>query len=75
MSVCGHPSFLRLLSLAVKSMYHKNRPFICVVIEEGGNASVHSNMDVPAERVKLMHLTLDHCQRMSTGLILPFKVD
>lgn len=75
MSVCGNPSLLRLICIAVKAVFHENRPFIIVVIEEGGTAGVHSNMDVSEERVKLMEQVTHHCKQMTTGLILPFKVN
>jgi hypothetical protein len=52
--IVGNSRLLRLLNRAVKEHYQTNRPFITIVIEQDGNASVHSNMDVNDQRVSLL---------------------
>lgn len=54
----GSERLLRLLNTAVKQNYQVSRPFITIVIEQDGNATVHSNMDVAAERVSLLEQTV-----------------
>lgn len=50
----GNIRFMRLVNTAVKQHYQTSRPFITIVVEQDGNASVHSNMDNAEQRVKLM---------------------
>ena len=52
--IVGNSRLLKLLNRAVKEHYQTNRPFITIVIEQDGNASVHSNMDVNDQRISLL---------------------
>lgn len=55
--VIGNARLLKLVNRAVKEHYQTNRPFIMVVIEQNGNASVHSNMDINDQRISLLEQT------------------
>lgn len=60
----GNNRFMRLVNTAVKQYFQTSRPFIVVVIEQDGNASVHSNMDVAAQRVDLLEQTVRSLKSM-----------
>ncbi len=55
--IIGNERLLKLVTRAVKQHYDTNRPFIMVVIEQNGNASVHSNMDINDQRISLLEQT------------------
>lgn len=57
--IIGNSRLLKLVNRSVKEHYQTNRPFIMIVIEQDGNASVHSNMDVNDQRIDL----LEQCAR------------
>jgi hypothetical protein len=52
--IIGNSRLLKLLNRAVKEHYQTNRPFITIVVEQDGNASVHSNMDINDQRISLL---------------------
>lgn len=52
--IIGNSRLLPLLNRAIKQHFQVNRPFITIVIEADGNASVHSNMDNAEQRVSLL---------------------
>lgn len=52
--IIGNSNLLKLLTRALKTHYQCNRPFITIVIEQDGNASLHSNMDINDQRISLL---------------------
>lgn len=53
----GNERLLKALCFCMKQVLGANRPFVCIVIEQDGNASVHSNMDYAQERIALLEQT------------------
>lgn len=51
----GH--FAKEMNRVVKQHRGKNRPFLTIVVEDDGNATVLSNMDNFSERIKLLEQT------------------
>jgi hypothetical protein len=72
--IIGDITLARLLNRAVKERYQQNRPFLTLVIEADGRATVHSNMDVQAQMVELLEnaakAVRGHKQQDSGGVII-----
>lgn len=60
----GNIRLMKLLNTAVKQHFQTSRPFLTIVIEQDGNASVHSNMDDAAQRIDLLEQTVRSLKQM-----------
>lgn len=50
----GPGEMAKAINRVVKQFRGKSRPFLTLLIEENGNVTVLSNMDVHPERIKLL---------------------
>jgi hypothetical protein len=50
----GPGEFAKAINRVVKQFRGKSRPFLTLMVEENGNVTVLSNMDVHSERIKLL---------------------
>jgi hypothetical protein len=53
----GQGAFAKDVNRVVKQHRGKNRPFLIIVVEDDGNATVLSNMDNFAQRIQLLEQT------------------
>lgn len=67
----GNERLLKALCFCLKQVLGSNRPFVCVVIEQDANASVHSNMDVPSERISLLDQTVASLKTGGNVIVKP----
>jgi heat shock protein HspQ len=52
------PNLARDLNRVIKQHRNKNRPFLMLIVEDNGTASVISNMDNERERLQLLKQTI-----------------